>query len=157
MNQENAPENRINLQGIYRQVIMDHYKDPRNKGIAGLSDEYHVVHLKNPTCGDDVQVAVRLDGDRVAEVRHEGIGCSICCSSASVMSETLSGQSLADAHEMTNAFYDIVKGEEIKTELDMMDAVSYGGVSQLPARIKCATIPWKAFEQAVLEMKEKNT
>ena len=155
MSQENNPENKVNLTGLYRQVIMDHYKDPRNKGITGLDDTYHMVHLKNPTCGDDVQVAVKLDGDTVTDIRHEGIGCSICCSSASVMCETLSGHNLADANEITNAFYDIVKGEEIQTELDMMDAVSYSGVAQFPARIKCATIPWKAFEQAVIEIQSK--
>ena len=153
MNQENAPENQINLSSLYRQVIMDHYKDPRNKGITGLDHAYHTVHLKNPTCGDDIQVAVKLDGDTVADIRHEGIGCSICCSSASVMSETLAGHTLANAQEITNAFYDIVKGDDIQTNLDMMDAVSYSGVSQFPARIKCATIPWKAFEQAIIELK----
>lgn len=149
---ENKPENQINLQGLYRQVIMDHYKSPRNKGITNLGEGYHSVHLKNPTCGDDVHVAVKLNDNKVEDIRHEGIGCSICCSSASVMSETLIGQTITDANEITNAFYDIVKGDEIKTELDMGDAVSYSGVAQFPARIKCATIPWKAFDQAVQEI-----
>ena len=153
---ENKPENQMNLQGLYRQVIMDHYKSPRNKGVTGLGDGYHSVHLKNPTCGDDVQVAVKLAGDKVEDIRHEGIGCSICCSSASVMSETLVGHNLADAGEITNAFYDLIKGDDIQTELDMGDAISYTGVANFPARIKCATIPWKAFEQAVLELQSKN-
>ena len=146
-----------NLQNLYRQVIMDHYKNPRNKGL--ISDAtYHNVHLKNPTCGDDVTIQIKIIDDRVADIRHEGIGCAICCSSASVMSETLVNKTLEEAINITNNFYEIVKGEDIDDDLDeeeMGDAFVYSGVSQFPARIKCATIAWKAFETAVEEAKEK--
>ena len=141
------------IQNLYRQVIMDHYKNPRNKGIP-TDGTYHAIHLKNPTCGDDVKVGIHLDGELVADVRHEGIGCAICCSSASVMSETVVNISIDDALKLTNNFYEIVKGETIEGDLEAMgDAFVYEGVSKFPARIKCATIAWKAFEQGVAELR----
>jgi len=143
-----------NLQNLYRQVIMDHYKNPRNKGL--ISDAgYHDVHLRNPTCGDDVTISIKMDDDVIKDIRHEGTGCAICCSSASVMSETLVEKEVGDAVRLAHQFYDIVKGEEVLGDVeDMGDAFVYQGVSQFPARIKCATIAWKAFEQGISELKE---
>ena len=142
-----------NLQNLYRQVIMDHYKNPRNKGLIE-NGGYHNVHLKNPTCGDDVTVSIKTNGQMVEDIRHEGIGCAICCSSASVMSETLVGKTFDEAAHITQNFYELVKGEEIEEdEAEMGDAIVYQGVSQFPARIKCATIAWKAFETAIVEIK----
>ena len=146
-----------NLQNLYRQVIMDHYKNPRNKGLIPDAG-YHDVQLRNPTCGDDVTISIQTTDDKVEDIRHEGVGCAICCSSASVMSETLIGKTFDEAMYITKNFYEIVKGEAIDDDLDedeMGDAFVYSGVSQFPARIKCATIAWKAFEQAVEEMREK--
>ena len=145
-----------NLQNLYRQVIMDHYKNPRNKGLVeGVG--YYDVHLKNPTCGDDVTVQIKVVEGSVEDIRHEGVGCAICCSSASVMSEVLVDKEIDRALHIANNFYEIVKGEDIDDTLDedeMGDAFVYAGVSQFPARIKCATIAWKAFEQAVEEIKD---
>ena len=145
-----------NLQNLYRQVIMDHYKNPRNKGLIE-DDHYHEIQLKNPTCGDDVTIGIKIDNERVTDIRHETIGCAICCSSTSVMSETLVGKSVDEALMLAQNFYEIVKGEAIDDTLDeevMGDAFVYTGVSQFPARIKCATIAWKAFEQGVEELRE---
>ena len=146
-----------NLQNLYRQVIMDHYKNPRNKGL--IEDEgYHNVQLKNPTCGDDITVSIKVNDQVIEDIRHEGVGCAICCSSASVMSETLVEKTFDEAMNLAKNFYEIVKGEEIDADLDeeeMGDAFVYQGVSQFPARIKCATIPWKAFETAVEEVKRE--
>ena len=142
-----------NLQNLYRQVIMDHYKNPRNKGLI-KGEGYHNVHLKNPTCGDDVTIQIKTKDQVVSDIRHEGIGCAICCSSASVMSETLVDKTFDEAAQITHNFYEIVKGEEVKGDVEEMgDAFVYQGVSQFPARIKCATIAWKAFEAAVAEIK----
>jgi len=145
-----------NLQNLYRQVIMDHYKNPRNKGLIEDAG-YHNVHLKNPTCGDDVTISIKAKDDVLEDIRHEGIGCAICCSSASVMSEVLVDKTFDEALNITNNFYEIVKGEDIDDDLDeetMGDAVVYSGVSQFPARIKCATIAWKALENAIEEVKK---
>ncbi|MCL1924881.1 MAG: SUF system NifU family Fe-S cluster assembly protein, partial [Defluviitaleaceae bacterium] len=112
----------------------------------------HKVHLKNPTCGDDIEIAVKLNGDTLEDIRQDGTGCSICCSSASVLTETLTGKSKKEAREITNNFYELIKGEPYNENLDMGDTVAYRGVSQFPARIKCATIPWKALETALNEI-----
>ena len=87
------------LNNLYRQVIMDHYKRPRNKGLVE-DPTYRKFHIKNPSCGDDVTVQTKVEGDHIADIRHEGTGCSICCSSASVMSETLIGKKVEDAKEV---------------------------------------------------------
>lgn len=141
-----------NLEQLYRQVIMDHYKNPRNKGLFE-ENGYHQVHLKNPTCGDDVVVQVKIEAGRIEDIRHEGTGCSICCSSASVMSQTLIDKTIDEADEIAKNFYEIVKGNDFDEELDMGDAPVYQGVAKFPARVKCATISWKAAEQAINEFK----
>jgi len=141
-----------NLEQLYRQVIMDHYKNPRNKGLLE-TEGYHQVHLKNPTCGDDVVVQVKIEEGRIEDIRHEGTGCSICCSSASVMSQTLIDKTVIEAADIAKNFYEIVQGNEFDEELDMGDAPVYQGVAKFPARVKCATISWKAAEQAINELK----
>lgn len=139
------------LKGLYKQVIMDHYKSPRNKGIPSEDEGYHKVHMRNPSCGDDVTISIKLDGATITHIQQDGTGCSICCSSASVMSETLENKTIEQATDIINNFYEIVKGEPHDESLDMGDAVVYAGVADFPARIKCATIAWKAVETAIEE------
>ncbi len=129
------------LENLYRQVIMDHYKNPRNKGLKG----YPHIHLKNPSCGDDITIEADISEGIVKEVRHEGKGCSICCSSASVLTEVVKGKSVEEAKEMVEAYFKMMRGEGSSDELE--EALVYEGVSKFPARIKCATISWKAFER----------
>ena len=143
----------INLEQLYRQVIMDNYKNPKNKGIV-LDPAYINIHLKNPSCGDDMHVSCKVEGNIVTDVRHDGHGCSICCSSASVMSGLLKGKKVTEAKEIINDFYEMVKGNEIADEERMDEAIAYKSVSQFPARIKCATLAWKAMEEALKQNKE---
>lgn len=131
------------LENLYRQVIMDHYKNPRHKGLKG----YPHIHLKNPSCGDDITIEAKIVEGMVEEINHEGSGCSICCSSASVLSETLSGKSVEKNLDLIDKFYSMIKGDEVEDEEDLEEALVYQGVSQFPARIKCATLPWKALER----------
>ena len=137
----------MDMQNLYRQVIMDHYKNPRNKGLKG----YKQVHLRNPSCGDDVYVEADIKDGIVKEVCHDGSGCSICCSSASVMSEVLTGKDVALAKKIITSYYQMIKGEEIENEDLLEEALVYKGVSQFPARIKCATISWSAMEDLLGE------
>ena len=132
----------MNLENLYRQVILDHYKNPRNKGLKG----YPKVRIKNPSCGDDITVEAKVSEGLIEEINHEGSGCSICCSSASVLSETLGGKTTAKAEELIQKFYSMIKGEDEGDE-EWEEALVYQGVSQFPARIKCATLPWKALER----------
>jgi nitrogen fixation NifU-like protein len=141
----------MDLTTLYRAVIMDHYKSPRNKGLIKQSP-YHFVHLNNPSCGDDMNVEILVENGYVKEVHHDGRGCSICCSSASVMTETLMGKTVEEARELIADFYELVKGEEPKNEEALGEAIAYMGVKDFPARIKCATLSWKAVEKAINEV-----
>lgn len=134
--------NMNDLEALYKQVIFDHYKNPRNKGLKG----YDHVHLRNPSCGDDITVEVKIENGVIKEINHEGSGCSICCSSASVLSETLIGKTQEEALHLIQEFYDMMIGKEEPDE-DLEEALVYQGVSKFPARIKCATLSWKALEK----------
>ena len=144
----------INLEQLYRQVIMDNYKNPKNKGLIQTED-YTNIHLKNPSCGDDMYVCCKVNDGVLEDVRHDGHGCSICCSSASVMSNLLKGQKVDTAKEIIGDFFEMVKGNEIADEERMDEAIVYKSVSQFPARIKCATLAWKAIEEAIKKTEEK--
>ncbi len=138
------------LDVLYRQVIMDHYKNPRNKGL--LNDPtYKSIRIKNPTCGDDITVQSKVDNGIVKDIRHDGTGCSICCSSASVMSETLIGKTKKDALNITETYLNMLTNKEYDESVELEDAVVYRGVNKFPARIKCASIAWKAFEGTLEE------
>ena len=126
------------IEELYRAVIMDHAKNPKNKGLTH-GEGYQFVHFKNPSCGDDINVEVKIEDGVIKDIHQDGRGCSISMSSASVMSDTLKGLKVDEALEVINDFYEL--GE----------AVAYSGVSQFPARIKCATLAWKAIEQAIKE------
>ena len=133
-----------NIENLYRQVIMDHYKNPRNKGLKGFPK----AHIKNPSCGDDITMEALVEDGVVKEIRHQGSGCSICCSSASVLSETLKGKTVEEAKKLINDYFAMLKGEDIDNE-DLEEALVYQGVSKFPARIKCATVSWKALERVL--------
>ncbi|QVK18744.1 SUF system NifU family Fe-S cluster assembly protein [Mycoplasmatota bacterium] len=142
-----------NLETLYRQVIMDHYKNPRNKGLKE-NELYYTVHLKNPTCGDDLTIQIKVEDNIITEVFHDGSGCSISMSAASVMSETIKGLSLDEAQKIIENYVHMVKGETFDSEMFMGDAIVYQGVSKFPARFKCATIAWKALDKAINNHKD---
>lgn len=136
-----------NLDSLYRQVIMDHYKSPRNYGT--LSDNALTLEMNNPTCGDRIEVHLMIEDDRIKDVKFEGEGCSISLASASMMTEAVKGQKLVDALTMSETFSRLMLGEiDELSDQDMGDAEALQGVSKFPARIKCATLAWKAMEKA---------
>ena len=134
-----------NLENLYRQVIIEHYKHPRNKGLKGFANK----RLFNPSCGDDVTMEARIEDGVIKEINFEGSGCSICCSAASIATELLRGKTVAEAQEITEKFYALIKGEDVPGEEELEEAAVYRGVSQFPARVKCAALPWKALEQVL--------
>ncbi|HLR61340.1 MAG TPA: SUF system NifU family Fe-S cluster assembly protein [Lentibacillus sp.] len=139
-----------NLDTLYRQVIMDHYKNPRNKG--SVDGDALAVDMNNPTCGDRIQLQLQVEDGVVQDAKFTGEGCSISMSSASMMTQAVKGKKLDDALNMSKAFSDMMLGEDVDTEgLDMGDVEALQGVSQFPARIKCATLAWKAMEKGVQE------
>jgi nitrogen fixation NifU-like protein len=144
----------MNIEHLYRQVIMDHYKSPKNKGLIADSS-YLTIHLNNPSCGDEMTVQMKVNDHVITDVRHQGTGCSICCSSASVMSQTLKEKSLDEATDIIHEFYELIKGYPFNQDILKGDAIVYQGVAQFPARIKCATLAWKAIEQGIIKTKEE--
>ena len=140
-----------NMSNLYRQVIMEHYKSPRNKGLTGNGKQNH---LRNPSCGDDITVEVEIENNTIKHVHHDGTGCSICCSSASVMTEVLTGKDVEEAKKIIANYCNMIKGEEIDDEDALEEALVYQGVAAFPARMKCATIAWKAVEELLGEEDE---
>ncbi|MBR3118609.1 Fe-S cluster assembly sulfur transfer protein SufU [Oceanobacillus profundus] len=135
-----------NLDTLYRQVIMDHYKNPRNRG--QIEGDSVTIDMNNPTCGDRIQLQMQVEDGVVQDAKFEGEGCSISMSSASMMTQAIKGKSLEQAVKMSRAFSEMMLGKEIDTEgLDMEDIEALQGVSKFPARIKCATLAWKAMEK----------
>lgn len=138
------------MQNLYRQVIMDHYKNPRNKGLVDDAS-YHTVHLKNPSCGDDITVQSKIENGVIVDVKHEGTGCSICCSSASVMSEIVIDKTVEEALEISDNLTKMLSNQDYDEDVDLEEAIVYEGVRQFPARVKCASLAWKAFEGTTKE------
>jgi nitrogen fixation NifU-like protein len=133
------------MRELYTQVIMDHYRRPRNLGeLEGAALE---EHLLNPLCGDEVTVYAVFDGDRIADVKFNGRGCSISQASASMMSERLVGKSREEAGAVISHFKSMMVGEEEFPQMD--DLAALKGVIQYPSRIKCATLAWTAFQQGL--------
>ena len=142
----------VNLNTLYQQVILDHYKKPRNKG--AVENAVLKKHLHNPTCGDDLEVQVSLGSDgTIDDVKWQGRGCSISMASASMMSVALKGKTLDEAQTMMESFYGMMKGETGNFKpLGEIQALT--GVSKFPVRIKCATLAWHCVEEGMKEREE---
>ncbi|WP_273844274.1 Fe-S cluster assembly sulfur transfer protein SufU [Rubrobacter calidifluminis] len=133
------------MRDLYGQIIMDHYRRPRNRGElegAGLTE-----HLLNPLCGDEVTVYATFEEDRLADVRFTGRGCSISQASASMMTERLKGKSREEAEQEIKRFKRMMTGEEEFPEGEELYALK--GVIQYPSRVRCATLAWDAFERGL--------
>ncbi|MCY0895107.1 MAG: SUF system NifU family Fe-S cluster assembly protein [Alicyclobacillaceae bacterium] len=135
----------MQLDELYRQVIMDHYQHPRNQG--ELEDGALSVDLRNPSCGDEITLQMVVQDDVVTDVRFKGSGCSISMASASMMSEAIQGKTVEEAIMLAEKFRAMMRGESVDTE-ELGDLEALQGVSKFPARIKCATLAWQALERA---------
>ncbi len=135
----------------YKEIIFDHYKNPRNKSLCKDKD-YCTCEMKNPSCGDELIVQIKKCGGKIEDCRHQGSGCSICCASASIMSEMIKGKSDKESRNLYDEFMKMVSGESYDEEL-LDEAAAFSGVAELPARIKCATLCWKGMEK-LLEQSE---
>ena len=135
------------MQGLYREILLDHSGHPRNRGALENADIEE--HILNPLCGDEVTVYAVFDGDLVAEVKFVGRGCSISQASASMMTERLVGKSREEARVEIKGFKAMMIGDEDFPEYD--DLAALKGVIQYPSRIRCATLAWTAFEKGLAE------
>jgi nitrogen fixation NifU-like protein len=143
-----------NLDQLYRQVIMDHYKNPRNKGV--IEDGALTINMNNPTCGDRIQLTLKVEDGKIESAKFDGEGCSISLASASMMTQAVKGLAVEDAVKLAKIFYDMMLGNDYDVEsYDLGDIEALSGVSKFPARIKCATLAWKAMEQGVGKKEEE--
>jgi nitrogen fixation NifU-like protein len=136
------------LEGLYQEIILDHYKHPHGRGLRDpFSGEAHHV---NPTCGDEITVRVALSSSDISDISYDGLGCSISQASASVLHELVSGQNVASAAGIHEAFVALMQGRgQVEPDEDVLgDAVAFAGVAKFPARVKCALLPWMAFKDA---------
>jgi nitrogen fixation NifU-like protein len=139
----------VSLDDLYKEVILDHYKSPRNK--RGVPDATVSLHKNNPLCGDEITVHARLGGGRVAEIAFEGQGCSISQASASMMTEAVQGLSTEDAGGLAGEFRGMMEGRVDPDEDQFGDLMALKGVVRYPVRIKCAVLAWDALEDALRE------
>ncbi|HVE64409.1 MAG TPA: SUF system NifU family Fe-S cluster assembly protein [Mycobacteriales bacterium] len=138
----------MQLESMYQEIILDHYRRPKHKGLTDPFDAE--VHHINPTCGDELTLRVRLDGDTVAEVSYDGSGCSISQASASVMTELVIGRTIEEGLRTAENFLTLMQGQgKIEPDEDVLeDAVAFAGVARYPARVKCALLGWMAWKDA---------
>ena len=145
----------MELDSLYQEVILDHYKRPLNKSLAPNPDVQ--VHHVNTSCGDEVTLNLHLDGEQVSKVTWDGVGCSISQASTSVMSDLLIGKSANEALSLVDEFQAMLqsKGIDSGDEERLQDGVAFAGVSKFPARVKCALLGWMAFKDALQQASKK--
>jgi nitrogen fixation protein NifU and related proteins len=140
----------FDLEELYQQVILDHSKRPRNYG--QLPDATARVTGDNPSCGDEIELAVKLNGDRrIEEVKFSGRGCAISQASASLMTTKVKGQSAGRAKELIEALRRLVTTDDPPPLDQLGDLALLQGVRKFPQRVKCAMLAWRALEQALAE------
>ena len=136
------------LRELYQQVILDHNKNPRN--FHEMADATRHVEGFNPLCGDHYTIFVRTDGDKIEDVSFTGNGCAISKASASVMSSTVKGKSKEEAENLFQTFHRLVTGDASGlSAADLGRLAAFSGVSEFPARVKCATLAWHTLHNAL--------
>ncbi|MCE0762997.1 SUF system NifU family Fe-S cluster assembly protein [Pseudonocardia kujensis] len=145
----------MKLEQMYQEIILDHYRQPHG---AGLREPYDAeTHHVNPTCGDEVTLRVKLDGQSVQDVSYESLGCSISQASTSVLTDLVVGKSVEEAFRILESFQEMAqsRGKVPGDEEIIGDGIAFAGVSRYPARVKCALLGWMAFKDAVARVKEE--
>lgn len=138
----------LNLNSLYQQLILDHYRKPRNKG--ELPEKTVEIHMANPVCGDEIRLQLQVEGDRIVEARHVGQGCSISQAAVSMMTILLKEKSLSEASAVAERFTAMMHGdEEAARDKAMGDLRALQGVSKFPVRIKCALLAFDALQEAI--------
>lgn len=146
----------MSLDDLYREVILDHYRNPRRRGALDHPDAH--ADGQNPLCGDEISLDLALDGDRIADVRLQGRGCSISQASASMMAEAVAGKTIAEVEALIHRFKAMMEIESGDAGIDpsrpgaaLGDLEALQGVRRFPVRIKCADLPWATLAQALAE------
>ncbi len=136
------------LSALYQELILDHYRRPRNKG--ALEHPTHSVSLNNPLCGDEIDLQLRVEGDVIRDVRFVGRGCSISQASASMMTQLLKDKPVPQALALAERMSVMMHGDDAAAKDKTLGEVrALAGVSKFPVRIKCALLPWNALTDAL--------
>ena len=145
----------MELNSLYQEVILDHYKRPHHKGLNPIHDVQ--VHHNNPSCGDEQDLTLSLKNNTVAAIGWDGVGCSISQASTSIMSEIVLGKTTEEVSGLISGFLEMIqsKGKNSGNEDLLQDAVVFAGVSKFPARVKCALLGWMALKDALTQLSEK--
>jgi nitrogen fixation NifU-like protein len=144
------PDSSAEIAALYQEMILDHYRRPRNKGVLENADAS--VQMKNPLCGDEIGLQVQFEGDGVSDLRFSGRGCSISLASASMMTQLVKGKSAGEIAAIRTRFRELMLGDSTAatdTQLGSLRALS--GVARFPARVKCALLAWNALESALAQ------
>ena len=144
----------MSLDDLYREVILDHYRNPRRRGALEHPDAH--ADGQNPLCGDEISLDLALDGDRITDVRLQGRGCSISQASASMMAEAIAGKTIAEVETLIHRFKAMMEIEPGDPGIDasrpgaaLGDLEALQGVRRFPVRIKCADLPWATLAEAL--------
>ncbi|HUR00170.1 MAG TPA: SUF system NifU family Fe-S cluster assembly protein [Gemmatimonadaceae bacterium] len=144
------PEHSAQVAALYQEMILDHYRRPRNKGVLENADAS--VEMKNPLCGDEISVQVQFDGDSVRDLRFSGRGCSISQASASMMTQLVKGKSADEIEQIWKLFRELMLGDSNAALDDRLKSLRpLSGVARFPARVKCALLAWNALENALAQ------
>ena len=137
-------------QNMKRSIILEHYQNPKNKGL--IEDETYIkVNMNNDSCIDEVNLMVKIEDDKIKDIKFDGEACAICTSSTSIMIDTLLGKTIEEAEEIIKNFYNMIEEKEYKEEL-LEQANAYNDISKQPNRKKCALLGWWGIDKAI----EKN-
>lgn len=143
-----ASRSSAEISALYQEMILDHYRRPRNKGTLENADA--TVEMKNPLCGDEIALQVAFDGDNVTDLRFSGRGCSISQASASMMTQLLKGKDAEEIDEIRARFRDLMLGDASVAEDPKIGSLkALSGVARFPARVKCALLAWNALDTAL--------
>ena len=138
---------------MLRQIIMDHYENPRNHELVE-DDSYKKVNMDSETCIDNIDIQAKIENGVIEDIRFDGVACTISTASTSIMSELLKGKTTQEAKHIIENYYQMIDQKEYDEEL-LEEAVAFHNVGKQANRIKCATIGWKAMEELLLESEEK--
>ncbi len=145
----------MNNDDMLRKIVMDHYKYPHNKLDDGVELENFIYeHGNNPSCGDDVEIYVSIDEDVIKEIYYKGTGCSICCASASILTEEIKGLTMKEAEDKIINFEKMLTAQEYDENI-FEDAIVFSGIKDFPARFKCASISWITLQSILKGVRDE--
>jgi nitrogen fixation NifU-like protein len=136
------------LRALYQEIILEHYKSPRN--YRKIADASRTLEGYNPLCGDHYTLYLKLDGDVITDIAFQGAGCAISKASASVMTTLVKGKKIDEAEKLFEVFHNLVTGVSTDVSLETLGKLAaFAGVSEFPARVKCASLAWHTMRNAL--------